>query len=412
MTTTDALPGRHPAPTLGGIVFDDPGFDAQLLRALDAVAAGGADIGECLITARSITPGDRDDWHTQWTALGDRVFAVAERSASAGRTVSARQAYLRAATYYRTSSIFLYRPPLHDGLVDAYRRQRDAFQRAARLLPCSFEIARIPYQDTTLEAYFFTPSGPGPFPVVFVGGGYDGTKEESYLSGGHAALERGYAVFVMDGPGQGGALIEQGLVFRPDWETVVTPAVDWLTARPDVNARQIAMLGRSWGGYLAPRAATREHRLAAVIADAAQYAPGPRAVSMLPPEYRDQVQPGDLADMNAELEQRMQAVPALRFTLERGMLTHGCRTPLDYLRSGGPYTIADQVADISCPVLVCEAENDVRGGDAKPLFDALTGPKDYLLFTNAEGAGEHCEAGAPAVFAQRAYDWLDRVLVR
>ena len=402
-----------PSPlTLARLVFDDAEFDGQLLRALDTVPAGGADIGECLITARSIVPGDRDDWHTQWAALGNRIFDQAERSESAGRTVSARAAYLRAATYYRTSSIFLYRPPLQNALVGAYRRQREAFQRAARLFDCSFEIVNIPYAATTLEAYFLTPAGPGPFPVVFVGGGYDGTKEESFLAGGYDALSRGYAVFVMDGPGQGGALIEQGLVFRPDWEAVITPAIDWLVSRPDVVADQIVLMGRSWGGYLAPRAATREHRLAAVVADAAQYTPGPNAVRMLPPEDRDQLHTGDPAELNAVLQQRMQASPALRFTLERGMLTHGCATPVDYLRAGAPYTIADSATDITCPVLVCEAENDVRGGDAKPLYDALTSPKNYLLFTNADGAGEHCESGASTLYAQRVYDWLDHTLGR
>src|SRR5699024_2627564 len=110
MPTPTSAPGAS-AP-LAGLVFDDAEFDAQLFRALDTVPAGGADIGECFITARSIAPGDRHDWHLRWKALGDRVFDLAERSASAGRRVSARGAYLRAGTYYRTSSIFLCRPTI------------------------------------------------------------------------------------------------------------------------------------------------------------------------------------------------------------------------------------------------------------------------------------------------------------
>jgi len=51
----------------------------------------------------------------------------------------------------------------------------------------------------------------------------DGTMEELFFAGGLAALRRGYAVLLIDGPGQGGALIDQGLVFRPDWDAVVTP---------------------------------------------------------------------------------------------------------------------------------------------------------------------------------------------
>jgi hypothetical protein len=41
------------------------------------------------------------------------------------------------------------------------------------------------------------------------------------------------------------------------------------------------------------------------------------------------------------------------------------------------------------------------------LFDHLTGPKDFRLFTQAEGAGGHCEDMAPIVFWTAAFDWLD-----
>jgi hypothetical protein len=75
-----------------------------------------------------------------------------------------------------------------------------------------------------------------------------------------------------------------------------------------------------------------------------------------------------------------------------------------------PYTIEGRAERITCPTLICEGENDVRGGNAKPLYDALAAPKSYLLFTNEEGAGEHDEAGAASLFAQRVFDWLDETL--
>jgi dienelactone hydrolase len=37
--------------------------------------------------------------------------------------------------------------------------------------------------------------------------------------------------------------------------------VDYLLSRPDVDPERIALIGLSFGGYLAPRAATAEHRL-------------------------------------------------------------------------------------------------------------------------------------------------------
>ena len=74
------------------------------------------------------------------------------------------------------------------------------------------------------------------------------------------------------------------------------------------------------------------------------------------------------------------------------------------------YTIEGLADRITCPALICEGEDDIRGGDAKPLYDAVVAPKEYLHFTNAEGAGEHDEAGAASLFAQRVFDWLDETL--
>ncbi|HYH10767.1 MAG TPA: hypothetical protein VD789_00335, partial [Thermomicrobiales bacterium] len=77
-----------PAPTtLTGLAFDDPEFDGQFLRALDTIFTGGADIGECFMTARRITPGDEEGWLAEWRATADAVYAAAEVSLAAGHTV-------------------------------------------------------------------------------------------------------------------------------------------------------------------------------------------------------------------------------------------------------------------------------------------------------------------------------------
>ena len=49
----------------------------------------------------------------------------------------------------------------------------------------------------------------------------------------------------------------------------------------------------------------------------------------------------------------------------------------------------------------------VSTGQGKQLFDQLTCPKDFRLFTRAEGAEGHCEGMAPIVFWTAAFDWLD-----
>src|SRR3712207_6143485 len=129
------------------------------------------------------------------------------------------------------------------------------------------EPVEIPFEGTTLPGYFCrVDDSDRPRPTLICTNGYDSTIYELYLDFA-AALRRGYNLLLYDGPGQGRPLIKQGLVMRPDWENVVRPVVDYALTRPEVDAEKLVIMGISLGGYLAPRAASAEHRLAACIAD-------------------------------------------------------------------------------------------------------------------------------------------------
>ena len=88
-----------------------------------------------------------------------------------------------------------------------------------------------------------------------------------------AALRRGYNCLTFEGPGQGEVIREQGVPFRYDWENVIIPVVDYVMSRPEVDPDRVALIGDSLGGYLAPRGAAFEPRLAALIADGGVFEP-------------------------------------------------------------------------------------------------------------------------------------------
>ena len=75
-----------------GILFDDPLYERFATRALSHALYGGADFGECIVTAKQITPADPGSWHRAWTATADRVFEIAQECAASGQPVSAREA--------------------------------------------------------------------------------------------------------------------------------------------------------------------------------------------------------------------------------------------------------------------------------------------------------------------------------
>jgi hypothetical protein len=91
-------------------------------------------------------------------------------------------------------------------------------------------------------------------------------------------------------------------------------------------------------------------------------------------------------------------------------MVHGLSDPLEYFRMAPQYSLKGREHLIQCPTLVCSAEGDDLSADAGRLYDALTCPKEYVQFRSADGAGEHCEAGARTLFHVRAFDWLDQVL--
>ena len=74
------------------------------------------------------------------------------------------------------------------------------------------------------------------------------------------------------------------------------------------------------------------------------------------------------------------------------------------------YNLRNGIAEaISCPTLVCEAENDLFfKGQPQELFNHLTCPKTFMRFTESEGAGAHCQVGAGRMAFARIYDWLDQ----
>jgi pimeloyl-ACP methyl ester carboxylesterase len=381
------------------IHYRDQLFDAQLLRTLSHTCYGGADLAECLQAARAIPEKDIARWFTVWMELAGRVRIEAESSRLHGHRVSARDGFLRASNYYRNAYVFLFGQPVNPELRRAYDLHRQSFRHAVELMDSAVEEVSIPYENTTLRGYFFRALGDAPRPTLILNGGYDGTAEECYFWNAVAGLRRGYHCLIFDGPGQGAALIEQGLTFRPDWENVIRPMVDWLHARPEVDRRRIAIIGLSFGGYLALRAASGEPRLAACVADPGQFSLLEIFQARIPPFLSGWL-------LRKILESRLKQ-PTAGWALRRGLRVHGARDIAEYLRLAADYSLAGRTTQIQCPTLVCFAEDDDLAVSARKIYDLLDCEKEFLTFRRSEGAGEHCEAGSRLLFHQRVFDWLD-----
>ena len=395
--------------------FKDPSFDFETRSLFGNIHYGAGDVGEMLTVVATIIDGDASSWVANWRALAERIQSIGDVAMTAGHRVSAREAYLRAAVYYAASYVFV------DGtdnaeaqLTELFAAHRQCFDRHVRLLdPPAIPIA-VPYEDGELPGYLFTPANDGVSrPTVILNNGSDAAFTFLWPGLGQPGLDRGYNTVIFDGPGQQSMLFQRGVPFRPDWEKVITPLVDFLSERPEVDASKIVLYGTSQGGYWAPRAAAFEHRLAAVVAD-----PGVVDVST---KWKDNI-PNDLvALLESEDEEgftagmdslRSQWPPAMLQEIAWRAKPYGDQAS-DYatFKAVEEYRLGDVIKDIQAPMMITDPEGEqFWAGQSEQLFDALPGAKVIVPFTRAEGADMHIEPMGRSLLEQRMYDWLDETL--
>ncbi|WP_449472677.1 alpha/beta hydrolase family protein [Sphingobium chungangianum] len=197
-----------------------------------------------------------------WTKLADRLVDQAEADVEAGHKLSASDKFRRACIYYMTAE----RMQRHGFAPreQAYAMMLAAMQRSADLGGRNVERVEIPYEGSSYPGLFVraTRADGGPAPCMIHTNGLDSVKEMIYWSGiGDQLAARGISTLMIDHPGVGEALRLRGLHGRHDSEAWISPAVDMLQARSDVDADAIGIMGWSLGGYYAPRAAAFEKRL-------------------------------------------------------------------------------------------------------------------------------------------------------
>jgi len=396
------------------VYFNDAQFDFQTLRLLGSAASGDAEAGEVLSTAYRIREGDFESWTAEWLKTAQRVHEIAEQSRERGHRVSAREAYFRASNYYRAAEFYLHGDPRDPRIIDFSRSARACFEQALALTSLAVERVAIPYEGRELPGYFYRADEAGArAATLIVHTGYDGTQEELRATA-IAATTRGINCLTFEGPGQGAVIREQGLGFRPDWEAVVTPVVDHVLGLPAVDPERIALLGISFGGYLAPRAAAFEHRLAACIANGGVFDfMAPRLPGGMSRQAAIDWVRSDPRGTDEMMRALMDASTDSRWGIENGMFTFRASSPAGYFLKALDYTLAGVAEKITCPTLVVDSEGDRwYPGQARQLFDALTCDKTFLNFTAEEGAEDHCQVGSPLLSAQRTLDWLEETLSR
>jgi hypothetical protein len=390
-------------------------WEAFGVRALMFALDRGADFGECMTTVGRVPDGDVDGWHREWVATGDRIAAIGDASAAAGYPVSARGV--------------LPRLQLLSCLLSPALRRADRSPAGRRLRSGDGDISegcrveRHPHRggrdslrgDHSARVLRHRGRFRRPRPTIVHTNGYDSTIQEMYFAHAPAAIRRGYNVLLYDGPGQGRNLIKDGIHIRPDWENVVRPVIDYALTRPEIDRDRIVLAGWSFGGFLAPRVASFEHRIAALVADPGQWDEREAFLRALPLTDEQKaafpnIDPALLDPFDAWLN-GPDAPPMLHWVfIQRGLWANGVDNLYDYIVDMPRYEFSPVAKNIACPTFVAQAMDDPIADFAPKLYEAITQPKVLVPFTAAEGASMHTEALARTLYEQRMFDWLDQTL--
>lgn len=398
---------------MNNLIFKDDQFASKVLGLLGDTAFKAADIGEVVSTAEKIKEGDYQSWCEEWTKTAKRLQKVAEDSYSDGHLISARKAYLRASNYYRIAEFYLHENPEDPKIEQLYNASLDCFSHVMKLNKPVIEEVKIPYENTTLPGHFYKlEDSEEPKPVLIAMTGFDGTKEAFY---GVAmdALEHGMHCITFEGPGQGEAVHKQQLFFRHDYEKVITPVVDYLITRKEVDSKRIILWGQSLGGYLAPRTAAFEHRLAGCIANGGVYdfLGGFTSIFNMPREKFLDFARSNSEEFNKTVKEKMELNSKAKWSFSQGMYVFGVNTPAEFILKVGDFYMKGLSEKIQCPTLIVDSENDkLLRNQARQLYEELTCPKDFTLFTAEEGAEFHCQAGAKLIANERIFSWIEKTL--
>ncbi|KAL4985932.1 alpha/beta-hydrolase [Aspergillus falconensis] len=354
-------------------------FSYEALRAAGYSNYGGADLGEVIAICSKIRPGNEEDWVREWQNAAERAF------------------YRRENVDEDKLSQFL------------YESSENAFVKAMEVSEFRYEPISIPYEGTSLPGYFIrSDRADKPRRTIIFNGGFDSTSSEGWFAIGAAALARGYNFLAFDGPGQGAAIRRQGMHFRHDWENVLTPIMNYALSRAEINANGIVLFGWSMGGYLVARAATQEHRAAAIVLDDGVYDFGSAFRNAQPLFIRKLVEWNYDTLPNLIFDCVSVFSTGTRWALRNGKWTFGVDSAAELSRATSKYTLEGISHDIVTPCLIVDAENDhFLKGQPELLRSNLSCECELLSLGAEEGGDTHCHQGAFFRLHQVVFDFLE-----
>ena len=404
--TAIALPAPNTISVNG--FFADEGFDFLAREAFGYAAQGIFDVGLVFATIAKVTDGDSDSWYAAWIETAEKLHNKATAALVAGHTATAARLFLSAAESYSQANANADRQSNQTLLGPTFDLQIQCWEAFIDASGDRVERVAIPYQPVDLPGYFFSPDNSGkPRPLLVMTNGSEGSLSGLYGWGVTTALARDWNAFIYDGPGQQTMLFHHNVPFRGDWEAVLTPIVDTLIQRPDVDSSALFAYGCSQAGYWLPRALAFEHRFTAAAVDPGVMDVSTKWLSHIPAEMVALLQSGNKAAFNGALAEVAAKTPGLAQELAFRGRPFGMDNPYDTFAAPLSYNLRDVVDKIQTPLLITNPDEETFWpGQSQDLYNHLAGERDIVHFAREDGANFHCEPMGRAEVEFRIFDYF------
>ena len=337
------------------------------------------------------------DWKRELIALGDAAM-------NEGRIQNA-------VAYYRMSEFFMY-----DGDPDKkayYVKATELFyQYYADLFEGEhprIEKTEVPYENAKLPVMHVVPEGKSKGTILLHGG--NDSYFEEFLFTVLYLQEQGFEVYMFEGPGQGGVMRLQGIHFTHEWEKPVKAVLDHF------SLSDVTIIGISLGGYLAPRAAAFDKRIAKVVAWSVFPCFQDVIVGMQKPAVQKMFY----------LLMKLRARPLINFIFGRKAkkepvidwgLKHGCyayeaKDAYGYAQKLKLYDLGPIADRVTQDMLIIGANQDhfidyrLIGREVSMLTNVKS--LTFRLFTDKEDAQNHCNVGNGKAVLDTICQWIEQI---
>jgi dipeptidyl aminopeptidase/acylaminoacyl peptidase len=214
------------------------------------------------------------DISREFTRIAAKREGMAKKAEAEGHLVTARDNYYAAAVFYGSAQWAFHDDDIPENIW-LNDKKIECYKKYIEHAPHPVERVEIPFEGKSCPGYLHLPlMRSAKIPCVISIDGMDNFKEAMHPLQGDNLMERGIAVFSMDGPGQGECNTRKIRCTTDNFPKATQAALEYLAQRPEIDSNKIGISGTSMGSFWVTQSVANEPRFKAAAVMLSCHEPG------------------------------------------------------------------------------------------------------------------------------------------